>query len=322
MTALATESVDLTPVLKLTRDLRSASATLSDDEARFLVDAYYTMQKQRIRAGNQVTALTKSGEPHAILGWYQQQSDTLEKQVKGALGAFAKSRDLGRWAMSVTGVGPVIAAGLLAHINIKSGWRRPECDCATGEERERIKARRTGDERKNRFVCAGHIVPTAGHIWSFAGLNPSQVWEKGQKRPFNASLKTLCWKLGESFVKVKGRESDLYGKVYEERRHLEGRQNDGRKYADQAAAIIKSRPTHAQRKTYAEGKLPDGHLHMRAKRYAVKLFLSHYHTVGHYLLTGKLPPRPYAFDHLGHAHLIHPPNFGDVVGLAGALERW
>lgn len=284
MTALTAEPVDLTPVLKLTRDLRSASATLSDDEARFLVDAYYTMQKQRIRAGNQVTALTKSGEPHAILGWYQQQSDTLEKQVKGALGAFAKSRDLGRWAMGITGIGPVITAGLLAHIN-----------------------------------CG---VPTAGHVWSFAGLNPGQKWEKGQKRPFNASLKTLCWKLGESFVKVKGRESDVYGKVYEARRAAEGAANDQLKFSDQAATIIQSRPTHAQRKTYAEGKLPDGHLHMRAKRYAVKLFLSHYHTVGHYLVTGKLPPRPYAFDHLGHAHLIAPPNADQVLGLFEALQTW
>ena len=31
-------------------------------------------------------------------------------------------------------------------------------------------------------------------------------------------LKELCWKIGESFVKVKGNPADIYGKIYEERK--------------------------------------------------------------------------------------------------------
>ena len=44
----------LTPILKLTRDLKNASVTLGDDEARFLVDAYYQMQANRITAAQQL----------------------------------------------------------------------------------------------------------------------------------------------------------------------------------------------------------------------------------------------------------------------------
>jgi hypothetical protein len=36
-------------VSKLDKDLRSAAETLSRDEARFLVDAYYMLQENRIR---------------------------------------------------------------------------------------------------------------------------------------------------------------------------------------------------------------------------------------------------------------------------------
>ena len=48
---------------------------------------------------------------------------------------------------------------------------------------------------------------------------------------------------------------------------------------------------------------------MRARRKAVKLFLSHLHEVWFYIHTGgQRAPRPYAIEHLGHAHYIEVPN--------------
>lgn len=263
---MATVGTSEAAVQRLTRDLAKAAVTLSKDEARFLVDYYYISQRDRIRAGNQVRALNESQEPHGMLSWLGAQSDVLEGQIKRALKAYADGQAAGAWAQSVVGIGPIIAAGLLAHIEIEQA-------------------------------------PTVGHIWRFAGLDPTVRWERGQKRPWNASLKTLCWKIGESFVKVKGNEADVYGKVYEERKALEHEKNARGEYADQAAAMLKARPTHAQKKTYAEGKLPDGHIHARAKRYAVKLFLSHYHAELYRQTFGKEPPLPYPIAHMGHAHL-------------------
>ena len=46
MTATQIEET-LTPILKLSRDLKNAAVTLGDDEARFLVDAYYQMQANK-----------------------------------------------------------------------------------------------------------------------------------------------------------------------------------------------------------------------------------------------------------------------------------
>ena len=69
-------------VEKLGKDLRKASATLTSDEARFLVDAYYTMQTGRIRSDNQVRQM--ANEPHAVLSWLAEQSAILEKNVLGA----------------------------------------------------------------------------------------------------------------------------------------------------------------------------------------------------------------------------------------------
>lgn len=257
-------------VSRLTRDLAASAKTLGRAEARFLVDAYYSMQEDRIRAGNQVRALGESKEPHAVLAWLQSQSDTLEQQVKRALTKYAESDPVGQWCMSNYGIGPVITAGLLAHIDITKA-------------------------------------PTVGHIWRFAGLDPTKKWGKGEKRPWNAALKTLCWKIGESFVKFSGREECFYGKLYEQRKQLEVQRNEEGKFADQAAQTLKERPTHAQREIYASGKLPDGRIHARAKRYAVKLFLAHLHEVWYQHHYGTPPPLPYPIAHLGHAHKIDPP---------------
>lgn len=267
-------SPDLESIERLTRDLATASATLGVSEARYLVDAYYTVQEYRMAAGNQRRALLESGEPHAVLQWLYTQMETLEKQIARALGKWADSQDLGQWAQSIIGIGPVITAGLLAHIDISKA-------------------------------------PTAGHIWRYAGLDPTSRWEKGQKRPWNADLKVICWKIGESFVKFSGNERDVYGKVYAERKLYEQEHNERGDYAEAARRALErniGKETDAY-KAYSSGKLPPAHIHARAKRYAVKLFLSHYHHVAYELAYNAPPPRPYIIEHGGHTDFVAPPNW-------------
>ena len=273
MSDQATTTGDYTPIERLSRDLRNAAKTLTDTEARFLVDAYYIAQENRIRQDAQIRSMSEAGEPCEVLEWLSKQSGALENQIKGALDKYSGTHPVGEWARSIKGVGPVIAAGLLAHIDITKA-------------------------------------PTAGHIWRFAGLDPTAVWEKGKKRPHNAALKTLCWKLGESFVKVSGYDDDVYGKVYIARKAVEQANNEAGAFADQAADILArkriGRDTEAY-KHYSAGRLPPGHIHARAKRYAVKLFLSHLHDKWYRKHFGKAPPLPYPIAHLGHAHYVAPP---------------
>ena len=265
----------LKSIQRLTRDLRSASVTLSEREARFLVDAYYAMQRDRIRAAHQNRTLTDNAEPHDVLGWLQAQRDTLEKQIARALDAYSDGQPAGRWARSITGIGPIISAGLIANIDIRQA-------------------------------------PTVGHIWRFAGLDPTMKWEKNTKRPWNGSLKRLCFLIGESFVKVSNNENDIYGKVYAARKLYEQAKNAAGDYAGQAAASLAAKrfgdDTQAK-KHYLAGQLPPARIHLRAERYATKLFLSHLHAVMFELEFGAPPARPYILDRGGHAHYIAPPNW-------------
>jgi hypothetical protein len=266
------EVAELNPIQRLKKDIRDGGGTLGIDEARFLVDLYYALQEQRKRSDNQVRALLDGPEPHATIAYFAKQFETLENQVRSVLDVYSASQPLGVWARSIVGIGPVIASGLLAHIDLEKS-------------------------------------PTVGHIWAFGGYDPTKTWEKGQKRPWNASLKTLLWKLGESFVKVSGHEDDIYGKLYLQRKAAEIEANEAGRFADQAAAALTKKKigkdTDAY-KAYSIGKLPPAHIHARAKRWAVKLFLSHYHEMGYKIVLGKPAPLPYSLAMLKHAHKIGP----------------
>lgn len=279
---------ELTSVERLTRDLRASAATLSDEEARYLVDAYYIMQDQRIRTEGQVRSMSTSEEPHDVIQWLAKQSRLLEDQVKGALDRYTTAHPVGFWMKSsVKGIGPVIAAGLLAHIDI-------------------TKAK------------------TAGAIWRYAGLDPTSEWKKGEKRPWNADLKRLCWLLGESFVKTSGGdEPGYYGLIYKERKEQELAKNEADELADQAKAALEKknyRGDTVAKKAYLEGKLPPAHIHRRATRYTVKRFLSDLHTVWHWVEYERLPPLPYVITHGGHAHYEASDAFASVPGLLEALR--
>lgn len=280
-----TTTFDLPPVTRLSRDLASAAATMSVEEARFLVDAYYLIQEDRKRSTNQVRAM--ADEPHAVLAWFAEQNETLEAQIKRALDRYSDGKLIGQWAKSVHGIGPVIAAGLMAHI-----------DPARDE--------------------------TVGHIWSFAGLNPTVKWAKGEKRPWNGGLKVLCWKIGQSFMKFSGSEECVYGKVYRARKAYEVARNDSGRNAEAAATILREKRFGKETDAFKHlsgGKLPPAQIDGRARRYAVKLFLSHYHHIGYFIAKGVMPPKPYAISILGHAHLIDPPGTAIVPGFDEAARK-
>jgi hypothetical protein len=274
----------LESIQRLSRDLKNAAITLSDQEARYLVDIYYASQRDRIRSAHQARTLTENGEPHDVLGWLFSQRETLEKQVARALDAYSASKVPGIWARSIVGIGPIIAAGLLAHIDITKA-------------------------------------PTVGHIWRFAGLDPTVKWDKGAKRPWNGALKRLCWLIGESFVKVSNNENDFYGKIYKARKEQEIAKNEAGDFAEQARAALAAKRFGADteaRKHYLAGKLPPARIHLRAERYATKLFLSAFHEVMFFAEYNRLPPKPYVIEHLAHVHYIGVPNAHLVPGLSEA----
>jgi len=261
-------------VKRLSRDLRNAAKLMGVREARFYVDCYYSIQQFRISNANQHRKMMEGAEPNELMVWFSANLVTLEKQLQGALDKWSNEQPMGRYARSICGIGPVIAAGLVAHIDIEKA-------------------------------------PTPGHIWSFAGLNPTVKWNKGQKRPWNASLKRLTWICSESFVKVSGNPKDIYGKLYLQRKEYEAARNEAGGNAEAAKERLAQPGAKKLDPGLIEilksGKLPQIALHERAKRWSIKVFLSHYWERAYELRYGTVPPAPFPIAHLGHVHKIQAP---------------
>lgn len=271
--AIDDEAVDVGQLRRWRKDLKDAVAALGPAAARYLVDSYYATQKLRIHCGNQARAQAEQPEPNAFVLLLAQNFAAIEADIRKALDVYSDQSTVGRWSKSIVGIGPVLAAGLLAHIDITRA-------------------------------------PTVGHIWRFAGLDPTQEWGKGERRPWNAQLKTLCWKIGQSFIKVQARPADVYGKVYATRRQQENERNAAGLFAAQAARQLAQKRIQDPklRATLEAGRLSDGHLLARSQRYATKLFLAHWWQVARES-NGLDCPKPWVITHGGHVHFTAPPNW-------------
>jgi hypothetical protein len=272
--------------LRMSRDLVRAAAHMTHTEARFLVDRYYAIQEMRKRADNQASAM--SAEPHSVIVWLAGQSTVLEGQVKRALTSYTDHQDVGKWMKSIVGIGPVISAGLIAHLDI-------------------VRA------------------PTVGHFYSFAGIAGADQtpWEKHTKRPFNADLKELCWKIGQSFMKFSGRDDCYYGHKYRRSKARYAEKNAAGDYAAQAAERLETQHISKSTDLYSHlacGRLPPAQIDARARRFAVKYFLSHAHLVMYWHHHHELPRMPYPHEHQRHTKFEPPPNVALVNGLEAALR--
>ena len=252
--------------------LLAHAVTMDHAEARFLVASYYASQEMRKRLDLQQRHAVGEGVETPIpqaLSFTSDRFAEIESDMSAALMAYAKSTPVGRWCLSHTGIGPVITAGLLAHLDITKA-------------------------------------PTAGHFWSFAGLNPERKWVAGEKRPYNAALKQVCYHLGECVKRCSGKEDAFYGHIYRERKTFLVERNEAGGNAERAKTFVTK--SAEVKKTLAQGKLPAGNLDRQACNYVAKMFLSHLHSVMFWDRYRALPPKPFVIEHLGHVHFVRPPN--------------
>jgi hypothetical protein len=276
---------------------------------RILVESYYDVQKVRIEEGNRIKDLIRRGvlpEPVA-----EELHSNTEKKLEAVERGFVEDLKKlvkfhvvwDRWLKDVNGIGTVLAAGLIAYADarkfdsVSKLWayaglhlisRCSECGkrtFATPRDTDawmnKMVARlKMADDRKLKKEKATDeqllekVKASVCHCEEAAPTMVIAKRKKGELSDWNPKLKTHMWKVGESFVKVKGSYHDLYAKFKDE-----------------------------EQKKAPEG-MAQAQIHARAKRKTVKIFLAHYWQT-YRELTG-LPTRsPYAMEH-GHQEYIPP----------------
>jgi len=136
--------------------------------------------------------------------------------------------------------------------------------------------------------------PTVSALWKFAGFavedGKAPKPKKGEKNTYNARLRTMCWRVGSSLMRAGGGFYDYY--IVEKEKETAKLLLDG--WTIKAAAKY----------DLEKKRISVGHVHNRALRKMIKLFLACLWKV--WREAEGLPIRsPYAMT-IGHTHEIQP----------------
>ncbi|MEM3426719.1 hypothetical protein [Hydrogenobacter thermophilus] len=250
---------------------------------RALCDTFEAIQKERIRASNRLQAVFRGVDEReelrirvlSRLEELEKVEEGLEKDLKQILKEHPVYMSFLR---HVKGVGPLLSIRLLAlpldpQRNISSWWAY--FGLAPFHYVAKCENGHNLVFPKEKGTCPVCQAPIA----SIEKVNGAPRRKKGHKSFWNTQARKIAYLLGEQFVKIS--ERGYYGRAY---RRFKSRQ-----------------PL----------DLPAIQRDARARRLAVKLFLSHLHECMREL-SGLEPIKPYAFEFLKHVDYI---SWKEVVNL-------
>lgn len=270
--------------------------------------------------------------------WMYDQMALLESGTIALLKTYCESVRTGRWLLANMGVGPVIAAGLLSNLDYDHHMSAAKFISYAGlNDNNRPWLAKRGKDKPMQLIneTVGNakigyeelLAISKASQWPIEillgikknrdGTYPREEVRKAiSKPPYNTDLKTLCWKLGKSFVWFSTNEKSLYGRLYRQRKDEEIAKNEAGVYKEQAAISL-ARLKDTTTPTYqlnSEGKLSPDHIDKRAMRWVEKIFLNHLFMEIEYERTGNISFIPYIIAHGDHNDFIEPEvPFGSII---------
>lgn len=143
-------------------------------------------------------------------------------------------------------------------------------------------------------------------LWKFAGMHvvagKAPRREAGKKLEYSSQLRSMCWRLGSSLVRAKGKFYEYY---------LKEKEKYQARYVNRGFKIVPSNELPKDkkgRKYEPEGAISEGHLDNMARRKMIKIFLAMLFIVWRREL-GLSDSSPYSAEHLGHSHIYKPKDF-------------
>lgn len=332
------------PKIALTLELKEAlKRGASRQELRFVLDTLYQRQKARIRIGNQVKARAKGADSQGramMLEWLLKHDKAMEEQIKAALHIFVRTHPMFGWLSSIVGVGPLISAGLVTYLDINnpsvksagSFWsfagQNPEAKWLEGTPRPWCAALKClcyklGESfvkqqgREGAFYADHFTKRKADEVrWNDEGKNAAWATTEAMDGKYKKAAEAWSWVNACYPAGTSTRLQEIADEAADEFEREIIR--DGlvfAKSADKAKALSEriqtARSAHLSAVMLPPGQglpmLPPAHVHARARRWVVKMFLSHMFDVWYELEKGVRPPDPWVIVHGGHVHVIDPP---------------
>jgi hypothetical protein len=332
--------VELMKAIKLSKDIKTELMqvdNISRSEIRTVVDMYYQVQDMRKAIREQIRAIEQGRSAKTadnkeanvtILKWILSNVAIIEKGINESLQMICESNEVGHWLLSINGIGPILAAGLLGYLDVEgrdyatqfisyAGLNDNNRPWLGAEKSRAIVNEVVGTSRTVTDDMVAEIAMKTQWPYSFlvkkayVEKNGKGKWSKDKlikacsMIPYNKELKTHMYKVGSSFQWLCNNPNSLYGKLFTERRNYEMLNNESGKYAEQAKRKLEEYNIDKSTKAYeaySQGKLPAAHINARAMRWTEKIFLSHLFEEMYRVRYDKIPPRYYSIDKLGEEH--------------------
>lgn len=239
---MAQSALDVSRIAELVaNDMRGQVERMDLAEVRVLCRWYHDMQRERIRYHNEMSAYERQGVNLTVARAVGRGYQILEQHLGRVLAWYARVDEACGLLMRVQGIGPVLAASLLAYAD----------------------PRRMRSDKLSSY-------------WRFCGLDPTADRPRpGQKLPYSRWAKRTYYLCSDQFVR---RPDSYYGEVYRRWKAEYERRNEAGMYADLARQELRTRSWRRDtqsRRAYEQGRLPQGRIDLRARRKAAKLFASH-----------------------------------------------
>lgn len=211
---------------------------------RDIVSAYYRMQSERSVLSAHSNKLQESEYNHDVLDRVSDVFVSIEDSLYPLFETFSSQYRVGQWALLHSGITPVFVAGLISNIDISKAYN-------------------------------------VSSVYRYCGIDPSLTYVKGSKVPWNTDLKSLVWKIGQSISKSNTDKHSFYVDLYHQNRTSCQQVNLSGGYSQKAKDTLANRniKNTAIRQTLESGFLPDVYIDAQARKFAVKIFLAHFHTV-------------------------------------------
>lgn len=333
--------IDLDGLASISKEVKKSTAFIDDTQLRIIIDSYYQAQKNRINIQNQIRAVAQgydNTDNLPAMKWLLANYQNTENQIKKMIESYTDSVPVCRWAKSIKGIGPIFAAILWDAINMDKcehanqflnycGQNNNNIEWLGKEKAEKIvndvyeelglaKIEPVNDDilikicQKTNRNFSTVLRGFEDHKDRTPGNDRTVLIKYLSKPPYNTDLKSTCFLIGEAFCKVSNRGS-LYGRLYRERKAWETIRNERGEYREQAEKLLKEKNYDKSNPTYKcliEGKLSPGHINQRAKRWATKIFLTHFFEACwvYKYGPGSKPPVIYPIAFQDHVDYIEP----------------
>jgi hypothetical protein len=239
---------------------------MENKKAIIITDALYFIQKARVAAQIRETHLEKQGKKCDLTKEVIEKTMDLEKWLESKLADIVQAHPAYLWFSRIKGIGNINIGKVISLIDIE-------------------------------------VANQISKLWRYAGFGcdadgKAERRKKGEKVHYNQILKSMCWRLGKSLIKAKGKYYDFYLK---QKARLKEREESYGKQIISSAKLPEKNGKHIETDEF----FGLGHIDMMAMRKMIKLFLSHLWLVWRETEGLKIT-KPYSQAIQGHSDFIDP----------------